>query len=103
MTPEQLKQMVNSPMFKDMMGDEAENISKMMENKDTQKQMLGFWKQLDEMASTDKTSYDDFIKKQKGEWEENEKKKNAEREKQRIIMSTPLCAFKCKVCKILAK
>jgi len=26
-------------------------------------QMLGYWKQLDEMSSNDKKGYDDFIKK----------------------------------------
>ena len=45
------------------MGDESEDIEKMLDNEDTAKQMTGFWKQLDEMATTDQKGYDEFIKK----------------------------------------
>jgi hypothetical protein len=37
------------------------------------------------MADTDKKSYDDFVKKNRSEYEEEQKKLNAEKEKQRII------------------
>lgn len=32
MTPEQIKTMVKSPMFRQMMGDEADNIEKMIQD-----------------------------------------------------------------------
>lgn len=69
-------------MFQKMMGDEAENIGEMLD-KDPKmiNQMTGMWKQLDEMHSSDKKGYDEFINKQSAEWEEMEKKKKAEREK----------------------
>tara|TARA_B110000285_G_C14842085_1_gene475838 strand:+ start:246 stop:389 length:144 start_codon:yes stop_codon:yes gene_type:complete len=47
--------------------------------------MAGFWKQLDNMHATDPTQYDDFIKKQKAEFDAEDKAKKAEREKARII------------------
>jgi hypothetical protein len=31
---------------------------------------MGFWKQLDNMADTDKSGYDDFVKKNRSEYEE---------------------------------
>ena len=43
--------------------------------------MTGFWRQLDEMAGSDKKSYDEFIKNQRKEWEADQKKRNEEREK----------------------
>lgn len=64
--------------------------------------MQGFWKQLDDMSTSDKTGYDDFIKKQMGEHKEWEAEQRKEREKQRIITGTPLCTLKILVSKILA-
>ena len=69
MTPEQLKQMVKSPMFREAMGDEADNVEKLCEDPETMKQMTGFWKQLDDMHNTDKKGYDEFIKKQRVDFE----------------------------------
>ena len=69
MTPEQLKTLVKSPMFRDAMGDEADNVEKMCEDPEMMKQMTGFWKQLDDMHSTDKKGYDEFIKKQREDFE----------------------------------
>jgi hypothetical protein len=37
------------------------------------------------MADTDKTGYDDFVKKNRKEFEDDQKKKEAELEKKRII------------------
>ena len=34
MTPEQLKQMVKSPMFRDAMGEEADNVEGLIEDPD---------------------------------------------------------------------
>lgn len=65
--------------------------------------MTGFWRQLDDMAGSDKKGYDDFIKKQKGEWEANQKKQREEREKQRIITPNILCSLKCLPAKIIDK
>jgi hypothetical protein len=47
-----------------MLGDDAEAIAGQVD-KDPKmlQQLLGFWKQLDNMADTDKTSYDEFVKK----------------------------------------
>ena len=63
-------------MFKRMMGDEYDNIEEMLDKDPAMmNQMLGYWKQLDEMSSNDKKGYDDFIKKQKAEFDEDKKKK----------------------------
>lgn len=56
--------------------------------------MAGFWKHLDEMSSSDKKGYDDFIKKQMDEHREYEKQQNKEREAKRIVKGTPLCTIK---------
>jgi hypothetical protein len=73
-------------MFKSMLGDDAESIAAQVD-KDPKmlQQLLGFWKQLDNMADTDKKSYDEFVKKNRAEYEEEQKKINAEKEKKRII------------------
>ena len=86
MTPEQIKTLVHSPMFKGMLGDDAEAIAAQVD-KDPKmlQQLMGFWKQLDNMADTDKKGYDEFVKKNKKEYEEEQKKVEAEREKKRII------------------
>jgi hypothetical protein len=55
--------MVNSPMFRDMMGDNVEDIDKMMKDPAMVNQMTGFWKQLDEMSSSDEKGYKEFIDK----------------------------------------
>ena len=47
--------------------------------------MAGFWKHLDEMSSTDKKGYDEFIKKQMEEHKEWEKEEQKKKEKQRIV------------------
>ena len=62
MSTDQLKKMVKSPMFREAMGDEADNVEKLMDDPAMANQMTGFWKQLDEMANTDKKGYDEFIK-----------------------------------------
>lgn len=95
--------MVKSPMFREAMGEEAENVEKLIEDPDMLKQMTGFWRQLDEMAGSDKKGYDDFIKKQRKEYEAEQKKKQEEREKQRIITPTALCSLKCLPAKIIDK
>ncbi len=56
------------------MGDEADNIEKMIQDPAMANQLTGFWKQLDEMATSDRKGYDDFIKKQSKEYEESMKK-----------------------------
>lgn len=63
--------------------------------------MMGFWKQLDNMAATDEKSYREFIDKQKKEFDEEEKRKCKEREKQRIIKGDPICCMKIRPSKIL--
>ena len=62
MNPEQIKQLVKSPMFKSMLGDDAEAVAGTID-KDPKmlQQLMGFWKQLDNMADTDKSGYDEFI------------------------------------------
>jgi hypothetical protein len=56
-------------MFKEMMGDQAESIDKMMEDPKMVNQMSGFWKQLDEMHSSDEKGYREFVEKQKVEFD----------------------------------
>ena len=101
MNAEEIKKMVKSPMFKNMMGDQAEEIEKQMQDPKMVQKMTGFWKQLDNMAATDEKSYHEFIDKQKKEFDEEEKKKCAEREKQRIVTSEPICSIKIRPSKIL--
>ena len=55
------------------------------------------------MAGSDKKGYDDFVKKQRVEFEADQKKKLEEREKQRIITPKPLCSLKCLPAKIINK
>ena len=97
----QMLQMMNNPMFKNMMGDEADNVAKLLEDEQTVQQMAGFWKHLDEMSASDKKGYDEFIQKQMKEHKEWEKKNNEEREKKRIIQGVPLCVVKILCSKII--
>lgn len=85
-------------MFKGMLGDDAEAIEGQLE-KDPKliNQLMGFWKQLDNMQETDKDGYKEFIEKNKMEHEEEQKKINAEKEKKRIIQGQPLCCLKIRV------
>jgi len=84
------------------MGDQADQIDEMFEKDPTLiNQMSGFWKQLDDMASTDKSSYEEFIKKQKTEFEEEKKEQEKKKEKLRIVQSSPLCCIKILVAKVL--
>ena len=88
MNETEIKQLVKSPMFKNMMGEQAEDIEKMVDKDPAMvKQMMGFWKQLDEMHATDEKGYQDFIKKQKSEFEQHQKEKQEEMDKKRIIQS----------------
>ena len=103
MTPEQLKTLVKSPMFRDAMGDEADNVEKMCEDPETMKQMTGFWKQLDDMHHTDKKGYDEFIKNQREDFEKGQAKERERREKERIINGTSLCSFRILVARIINK
>lgn len=84
-----------------MLGDQAEDVEKLLDDPATVKQMQGFWKHLDEMSSSDKKGYEDFIQKQMDEHKEWEKKNKEEREKKRIIQGTPLCVIKILVSKII--
>jgi hypothetical protein len=63
--------------------------------------MTGFWKQLDEMATSDEKGYKEFIDKQKGEFEKEQEKINKEKEKKRIINGNLLCCIKIFVSKIV--
>ena len=56
-------------MFRDMMGDQADEIEKEMKDPKMAQKMAGFWKQLNNMSATDPKGYDEFIKKQKAEFE----------------------------------
>lgn len=103
MDKDQMKAMMKNPMFRNMMGDEADAVEKLLDDPKTVQQMAGFWKHLDDMSSSDKKGYDDFIKKQMDEHKEWEKQKSKEREKQRIIEGTPLCCLKILVAKILVQ
>ena len=47
--------------------------------------MAGFWKHLDEMQSSDEKGYKEFIEKQKKEFEAENEKIKAEKEKKRLI------------------
>ena len=75
-----IKNMVKSPMFKEMMGDQAEDIEKMMEDPSMVNKMTGFWKHLDEMATSDEKGYTEFIDKQKKEFEEESLKIKLEKD-----------------------
>lgn len=55
--------MMKNPMFKNMMGDHADDVEKLLDDPKTVQQMSGFWKHLDEMSSSDKKGYDEYIKK----------------------------------------
>ena len=85
------------------MGDQAENIEKMMDDPKMLNQMTGFWKQLDEMASSDQKGYEEFIKKQKEEFESEQKRINEEKEKKRIIQSSQICCIKVLCSKIIVQ
>lgn len=64
MTAEQIKTLCASPMFKSMLGDDADAIAAQLDKDPAMlQQLLGFWKQLDNMADTDKKGYDEFVKK----------------------------------------
>ena len=88
-------------MFKGMLGDDADSIEAQLE-KDPKliNQLMGFWKQLDNMQESDQEGYREFIAKNKKEHEEEQKKINAEKEKLRIITGAPLCSLKIRVSKI---
>jgi hypothetical protein len=86
-----------------MIGDQAENIEKMMDDPKMLNQMTGFWKQLDEMASSDQKGYEEFIKKQKEEFESEQKRINEEKEKKRIIQSSQICCIKVLCSKIIVQ
>lgn len=101
MDKEQMLSMMNNPMFKNMMGDQADEVVKLLDDDKTVQQMSGFWKQLDDMSSSDKKGYDDFIKKQMDEHKEWQKQQDEEKEKKRIIQGTPLCCLKILVSKII--
>jgi hypothetical protein len=81
MKKEEIMKMMKSPMFKNMMGDQAEDIEKLAEDPKMVNQMTGFWKQLDEMAATDEKGYREFIDKQKKEFEIEQEKVTKEKEK----------------------
>ena len=86
MNQDQIKALVKSPMFKGMLGDDADAVAAQID-KDPKmvSQLMGFWKQLDNMQETDKDGYKDFIEKTKKDHEEEQKKINEEKEKKRII------------------
>ena len=88
-------------MFKGMLGDDADSIEAQLE-KDPKliNQLMGFWKQLDNMQESDQEGYREFIAKNKKEHEEEQKKINAEKVKLRIITGAPLCSLKIRVSKI---
>ena len=65
--------------------------------------MTGFWKQLDEMASSDEKGYNEFIKNQKAEFEVEQKKINDEKEKKRIIQGAMLCCIKILPAKVIVQ
>jgi hypothetical protein len=94
---------VKSPMFKNMMGDQAEDIEKMMEDPAMVNQMAGFWKHLDEMQSSDEKGYKEFIEKQKKEFEQENEKIKKEKEKKRLIQPNLLCCIKILPAKIIVK
>ena len=96
-----IAQLTKSPMFRDMMGDQAEEIEKQMQDPKMAQKMSGFWKQLNNMSATDPKGYDEFIKKQKSEFEADDKKRKEEMEKKRIIQSEMVCCIKILVAKIL--
>lgn len=103
MNNEDIIRMVKSPMFKNLMGDQAEDIAKLVDDPKMANQMTGFWKQLDEMAATDEKSYREFIEKQKQDFEKEQEKINQEKEQKRIIQGTPLCCIKVLPAKVLQK
>ena len=73
MDKQQMLAMMKNPMMQNMLGDSAEDVEKLLQDDKTVQQMAGFWKHLDEMSSSDKKGYDDFIKKQMDEHKEWEK------------------------------
>lgn len=103
MNQDHIQSIVNSPMFKEMMGDQAESIDKMMEDPKMVNQMSGFWKQLDEMHSSDEKGYREFVEKQKVEFDKEQEKVNKERELKRIVEGQPICSIKILVAKIVVK
>ena len=68
-------------MFKNLMGDQAEDVEKLLGDPKMVNQMTGFWKQLDEMAATDEKGYKEFIDKQKKEYDKEQEKIKKEKEK----------------------
>jgi len=60
---DKMKSMMKNPMLRNMMGDNMDEVEKLLDDDQTVKQMQGFWKQLDDMSLSDKSGYDDFIKK----------------------------------------
>ena len=54
MDKDQMKSMMKNPMLRNMMGDNMDEVEKLLDDDQTVKQMQGFWKQLDNMADTDK-------------------------------------------------
>lgn len=97
----EIAKLVKSPMFREMMGDQADEIAKSVDDPAIAQKMAGFWRQLDNMSASDPKGYDEFIKKQKAEWEAEDKAKKAEREKQRIIACEVICCIKILVAKVL--
>ena len=101
MDAKEIAKLVKSPMFRDMMGDQADDIEKSMNDPAMAQKMAGFWRQLDNMSATDPAGYDEFIKKQKAEFEAEDKAKKAERERLRIVTSEMVCCIKILVSKVL--
>ena len=64
MNSEEIKKMVNTPMFKRMMGEDAPDVDKMFkDDPNLANQMTGMWRQLTEMHDSDKKGYDEYIAK----------------------------------------
>ena len=104
MSKEELIKVMKSPMMKQMMGDEyADDCEKMLDDPKMVAQLQGMWKHLDEMASTDEKGYKDFIEKQRKEFETEQKKMQAEKEKKRIIEGNQLCCIKMLPAKIVVQ
>ena len=83
------------------MGEQADGIEDMLKDPAMLNQMTGFWKQLDEMHSSDEKSYKEFIEKQKKEFDEETKRLKAEKDKQRIVQGSPVCSFKILPSKVI--
>ena len=88
-------------MFLDMMGDQAEDVGKMMDDPAMVQQMIGQWAQLDDMATSDEKGYKEFINKNKTEFEAEQKKVKEQKEKARIITGTAMCVIKIRPSKIV--